>query len=140
MQNPEKILVVVRELESQLPSLLGEKAAEVQQQISSLIDQLASDQSDSADLLQVLSAHPELADVLQQSLGLPQSIEESSFDELLRDRSAFQNAPGTPSSAIAGQRYICPEPGCSEEWFQRVAGQSPPLCEVHGVVMVKDEG
>ncbi|MEN8444176.1 MAG: hypothetical protein ABG776_04085 [Cyanobacteria bacterium J06555_13] len=140
MPNPENILTAVRELEPQLPALLGEKATEVQQQISPLIDQLAAGQSDGADVLQVLSAHPALADVLQQSLGLQQPIEESSFDDLLRDRSAFQNLPGTPSSAIAGQRYICPELNCSEDWFQRRVGQSPPLCEVHGVVMVKDEG
>jgi len=139
MSNPEKILAVVRELEPQLPNLIGEKAAEVQQQISPLIDQLAAGQSDSADLLQVLSAHPALADVLQQRLGSQQPIEESSFDDLLRDRSAFQDLPGTSSSAIAGQRYICPKSDCSEDWFQRHVGQSPPLCEDHGVVMVLAE-
>ena len=135
MYTPENILTVVRELEPKLPSLLGEKAAELQQQISPLVDKLAAGQSDGADLLQVLYTHPELADVLQQRLNLHYPIDA----ELLRDRS-FQNAPGTPSSVFAGQRYICPEPGCSEEWFQRRVGQSPPLCEIHGVVMVKDEG
>lgn len=141
MLSSEKILAVVRELKPQLPALPGEKATEVQHQISPLIGQLAAGQSNGADLLKVLRVYPALAEELQQRFDLPQPIHEYRLDDLLKDRS-FQKLPGTPTSAIAGQRYICPVPDCSEDWFRRQAGQSPPLCEEHGVVMVlaADEG
>ncbi|MEO0885203.1 MAG: hypothetical protein AAFY54_04625 [Cyanobacteria bacterium J06648_10] len=136
MPSPEEILAVVRELQPQFSALLGEEAAEVQNQISPLIEQLASGQSDGAGLLKVLCAYPALKEELLQRLELQ-------IDEYSRDtrgsKGAYQKPPGTPPSAIAGKRYICPVPDCPEEWFRMRVGQSPPLCEEHGVVMVKAE-
>ncbi len=139
MLSPEKILAVVRELEPRLPALLGEKATEVQHQISPLVDQLAAGRSDGADLLEVLRVYPTLAEELQQRLDPEQSIIEFSLGDSLRDRS-YQGLPGTPNTVIAGKKYICPVPECTQEWF-RVGLRSPRLCEEHGVVMVPaDEG
>ena len=139
MSNSEELLPVVRELEPQLPVLLGEKATEAQQQIKPLIEQLAAGQSDGADLLKVLRTYPAVAEALQQKLDLPQPVDEHSLEELLRDRS-YNGLPGKPSSAIPGQRYICPVPDCGEPpWFRR-GSQSPRICEEHGVVMVPATG
>lgn len=88
MLSPEKILAVVRELEPRLPALLGEKATEVQHQISPLIDQLAAGQSNGADLLEILRVYPTLAKELQQRLDLEQPIDKYSLEEPLRDRQA----------------------------------------------------
>ena len=134
MPSPTEILTVVRELEPQLPTLLGEKAAEVQERILPLRIQLEAGQSDGADLLEVLCEYPVLEEFVRRRLDL--EIVELS----LPDRS-FQPLPGTPSSAIAGQRYICPVPNCSEDWFRR-GTQSLKICEEHGVVMepATDEG
>lgn len=141
MPSPEKILAVVRELEPQLPALLGEKATDVQSQIAPLIDQLAVGQSDGADLLKVLRTYPALAEELQQRLDRQQQDDDFFRDLALKDINfsrGYSQLAGMPISAIAGQRYICPVPDCSEDWFRRVVSQSPPLCEEHGVVMVED--
>lgn len=138
MPSPEKILAVVRELEPELPQLLGEKSTEVQAQLPPLIEQLAAGQSDGTDLLKMLNAYPVLAQELHQRLELPETINEYSRDVRV-SKGVFQRLPGTSNSAIAGQRYICPVPDCPEDWFRMRAGQSPPLCEKHGVVMIPAE-
>lgn len=136
MPSPEEILTVVRELQPRLPALLGEKSAEVQDRISSLIEQLEAGQSDGTDLRRVLCEYPAVEEVL--STHFDKQIVELSFS----DRS-YQKLAGMPSSAFAGKKYICPVPDCSEPfWFQRRANQSPKICEEHGVMMVPapDEG
>ncbi|PZO09339.1 MAG: hypothetical protein DCF25_21825 [Leptolyngbya foveolarum] len=143
MPNSARILSVVRELEPQLPALLGEKATEVRNQISPLLDQLVAGQSDGSDLLKVLCAYPKLAEELRQRFDQQQN--DDFFDDLASRETiefsrGYSQPAGTPNSAIAGQRYICPVPDCPEDWFRRGVGQSPPLCEEHGVVMVEDAG
>ena len=134
MLSPPEILNVVRELVPQLPDLLGEKAFAVQHQIEPLMKQLAAGKSNGTDVLEVLWAYPAVAEKLQQKLDLQKLDDESSLENTLRSRS-FQNLPGVPSSAIPGQRYICPVPDCPEAWFRR-GNQSPKICEEHGVIMV----
>ena len=128
MLSPEEILTVARELEPRLPTLLGDEAADAQHRISPLIEQLAAGRSDGTDLLKVLLEYPVLDQIIRERLNL-QIIEFSQTDR------SFHNLPGTPSSAIPGQRYICPVPDCPEDWFRR-GNQSVRICEEHGVVMV----
>jgi hypothetical protein len=51
------------------------------------------------------------------------------------DTKGYQGLAGAPTTAVPGQRYVCPEPGCDVEWF-RVGLRQPPLCEVHGKPLV----
>jgi hypothetical protein len=51
------------------------------------------------------------------------------------DTKGYQGLAGAPTTAVPGQRYVCPEPGCDVEWF-RVGLRQPPLCEVHGTPLV----
>jgi hypothetical protein len=51
------------------------------------------------------------------------------------DTKGYQGLAGAPTTAVPGQRYVCPEPGCDKEWF-RVGLRQPPLCEVHGKPLV----
>lgn len=78
--------------------------------------------------------------VLTNSDKLKSSTDETDddfaeFEDLLVDKSPYEDLPGEPSTAIAGKKYICPVPECPQEWF-RVGLRTPPLCEEHGVVMV----
>ena len=141
MPSAERILSVVRELEPQLPALMGKKATEVQNQISPLMNQLVAGQSDGSDLLKVLRAYPALAKELQQRFDQQQNddfFNDLASRETIDFSRGYSQPAGTPNSAIAGQRYICPVPDCSEDWFRRGVGQSPPLCGEHGAVMVED--
>jgi hypothetical protein len=40
-----------------------------------------------------------------------------------------------PKPGFWGQRYVCPEVGCTEKWF-RIGLRQPPLCKVHGTPLV----
>lgn len=62
------------------------------------------------------------------------------FDALgvLIDRSGYQGLPGAPSTSVAGKKYVCPTTGCTVEWF-RQGLRTPPLCEVHGVMLIPAE-
>ncbi len=145
MPSPEKILAAVQELEARLPSLLGTEAASVKSQLALLKEDLAAGRTDGEDLLQLLLAFPAVAELLQQQLEQSgQNITLKISDEaygIFRGSSQFQQLAGEPTTAIPGTRYICPESGCSQDWFQ-IGLRTAPLCEKHGVVMVlaTDEG
>lgn len=65
---------------------------------------------------------------------------EDEFDDLgvFIDRAAYQGLPGAPSTSVAGKKYVCPIAGCTVEWF-RQGLRTPPLCEVHGVMLIPAE-
>lgn len=126
MPSPEKILAVVQKLEARLPSLLGTEAASVQSQLVPLKEDLAAGRTDGEDLLQ------QQLEQSEQTIRLETSDETY---EISRRPSQFQRLAGYPITVIAGTRYICPESGCSQDWFQ-IGLRTPPLCEQHGVVMV----
>ncbi len=50
----------------------------------------------------------------------------------------FQSLPGDPGTAVQSDRYICPVPDCPTDWFRTRVGQTPPLCEDHGQVLVPE--
>ena len=139
MPSPQKILAIVQELEAKLPSLLGIEATSVQSQLVPLKEDLAAGRTDGKDLLQLLLGFPAVARLLQQQLDQSeQNITLETSDkayEIHRGASQFQQLAGEPTTAISGTRYICPEPSCSQDWFQ-IGLRTPPLCEKHGVVMV----
>ena len=148
MPSPEEILAAVRDLEPQLPLLLGTEAASVQSQLVPLKEELAAGRTNGEDLLQLLLGYPAVAALLQQQLEQSgRSITSETSDELYeaygipKGPFQFQRLAGEPTTAIPGTRYICPVSECSKDWFQ-IGLRTPPLCEKHGVVMVlaTDEG
>ena len=144
MPSPEKILAAVRELEPQLPLLLESEAASVQSQLVPLKEELAAGRTNGEDLLQLLLSYPAVAELLQQQLdqprrGIPSQAPDEAYESYGVSRGSFQPLAGEPTTAIAGKRYTCPVPGCSEEWFQ-IGLRNPPLCEDHGLVMVLATG
>ncbi|MGD1904875.1 MAG: hypothetical protein ACFB0C_02640 [Leptolyngbyaceae cyanobacterium] len=50
----------------------------------------------------------------------------------------FQSLAGNPGVVVKGDRFVCPVPGCSVDWYRTRVGQSPPLCEAHGLVLVPE--
>jgi hypothetical protein len=50
----------------------------------------------------------------------------------------FQVLVGKPGTAVKSDRYICPVPDCPTDWFRTRVGQTPPLCEDHGQVLVPE--
>jgi hypothetical protein len=147
MPSPKQILAAVRELEPQLPSLLGTEASSVQSQLVPLKEELAAGRTNGEDLLQLLRGYPAVAELLQQQLEQSEQsiITPEASDEAYEiygiSRGSYQQLAGEPTTAIPGTRYICPVPECSQDWFQ-IGLRTPPLCEEHGVVMVlaRDEG
>lgn len=142
MPSPKKILAVVHELEPQLPLLLGSEAASVQSQLVPLKTELAAGRTNGEGLLQLLLSYPAVAELLQQQLeqsgrGITSETSDEAYESygVSRGSFQFQQLAGEPTTAIAGKRYICPESGCSQDWFQ-IGLRTPPLCEKHGLVLV----
>ena len=148
MPSPEKILAAVRELEPQLPLLLGTEAASVQSQLVPLKEELAAGRTNGEDLLQLLLSYPAVAELLQQQLEQSgRSITSKTSDEayesygVSRGSSNSNRLRENQPQQFLERNTFARYPSCSEDWFQ-IGLRTPPLCEKHGVVMVlaTDEG
>ncbi|GAB6039508.1 hypothetical protein [Endothiovibrio diazotrophicus] len=104
-----EILTATRKLRDELPDLLGDRAADLQQHLDQLIPRVESDEAPANALLTEIAAHPEARRRLADHLGLQQRS--ATFG--LETRSAFQPLPGQ-GTAIGAEEFVCPEAGCAE--------------------------
>lgn len=77
------------------------------------------------DLLRHLAGHPDARRWLQEQM--PKVGRTLSFTKA---KPLFTPFAGD-GSAVSSQEFVCPEPGCTTNWFRQRVGQQPPLCETH---------
>ena len=132
MPSSSTLVAVLRDLESQWPEILGDDASEFQSQLTPL---LAADPADEKAILALLANYPAAQAALQQLADQEASQEFADLGVLITRNDAFKSLPGKSITVVSGQRYICPDPDCSEEWY-RQGMRTPPICGEHGKVLI----
>ena len=122
----EEVLDVARSIRPYLPSLVGERAAEIDGRLQPLLQQASSGQDVEEEILFVLRSTPEThnwaAGMLGDQDGLP--------PELQATRTAsFAGLPGT-GEPVDAVRYVCPVDR-AYAWWQTFVGDPVPDCPDH---------
>lgn len=123
-----------RQLLPLLPELVGDTAPALQTQLEPLV-QAPPCPDNQAQILALLQPHPPALDWLTEKSNLvqigaaPTATPDRGYSPLAGDR-AIDSEPEI--------RYICPIDGCTEDYFAQSSREAAPLCEKHGVVMVRE--
>lgn len=115
--DPDDILEAARCIRFHLPGLVGDAAAQLDQQIAKLLAQAKTDQTVHSQLLELLKSRPQTRDWMAEFLSSQRSSK------------GFERLPGS-SQAIAAPKYICAEG--DYVWYRRSAGATVPTCPTHG--------
>jgi hypothetical protein len=122
----EKVLDVARSIRPYLPSLVGERAGEIDGRLQRLLQEASSGHDVEEEILVVLRSAPETHDWAAGMLG----DEEGLPPELQATRMAdFSGLPGT-GEPVDAVRYVCPVDRAFA-WWQTFVGDLVPDCPDH---------
>jgi len=122
----EEVLDVARSIRPYLPSLVGDRAAEIDAKLRPLLQQASGGQDVEEEILIILRSTPEThnwaAGMLGDEDGLP--------PELQATRTAkFAGLPGK-GEPVDAVRYVCPVDR-AYAWWQTFVGDPVPDCPDH---------
>lgn len=133
MFSHEDIIACAKDIQPALPSLLGDDAPAIAQELSALLIQCSAGQDVDIAILQTLSKNePSRAWTMRYLTGTPNG-------DTLETVRSIQLPPPGETSPIPGTpgRYFCRVCGYSQSWIRREAGQQPPSCPNDSAVILQ---
>lgn len=117
------MLDAARAIRPHLPGLVGEEAAEVDDQLQRLLALSETGETVKIAVLRVLSQRDATRQWANELLKVPQ-----------RDRS-YEGPPGKVQ-IVSVPKYVCPE-GDGDPWYRFSIGDQVPLCPNHRIALIE---